>query len=93
MQLPVFEPLYAGDVTYFPCNAWLRMAPAGSSEGSLLGSAAQPMELLGSSQDPRQQLREYKVGAAASAAAAAGMRLQRWQRSYGTWHYTGVGGL
>jgi hypothetical protein len=38
------------------------MAPAGGSEGPVLGSAAQAMELLGSSQDPRQQLREYKVG-------------------------------
>ncbi|WIA17082.1 hypothetical protein OEZ85_013981 [Tetradesmus obliquus] len=50
-----------GDVTYFPCNTWLRMAAAGSSEGGVLGTAAQPMELLGSREDPRQQLREYKV--------------------------------
>jgi hypothetical protein len=53
--------MLAGDVTYFPCNAWLRMAPAGGGEGPMVGSAAQPMELLGSSQDPRQQLKEYKV--------------------------------
>ncbi|KAF6255158.1 Lipase/lipooxygenase [Scenedesmus sp. NREL 46B-D3] len=37
------------------------MAPAGSSEGAALGSAARPLELLGSSQDPRQQLREYQL--------------------------------
>jgi hypothetical protein len=37
------------------------MAPAGGDEGPVVGSAAQPMELLGSSQDPRQQLKEYKV--------------------------------
>lgn len=53
--------MHAGDVTYFPCNTWLRMAAASSSEGGVLGTAAQPMELLGSREDPRQQLREYKV--------------------------------
>jgi hypothetical protein len=37
----------------------------------MVGSAAQPMELLGSSQDPRQQLREYKVSEQKAAAMSA----------------------
>lgn len=56
------EPLLcAGAVTYFPCGAWLRIAGAAGSPAAVHGSSAQPLELLATSQDPRQYLREYKV--------------------------------